>query len=216
MGIESVAKQAESTVLISGIGPLGIEIAKNIILAGCKELILHDTESTSMADVSGGQFFLSEADISDKSKTRAQLSRNKLQQLNQYVKVTVLDRDTDLVEYLVNSDTHIAVFTDNLVTPNNNQLIEINEKFRSRLQMIIADQHGLFSRIVTDFGSKGHIILDKDGEERTDVMIKDMQPNADGSTCHIKALLDVNHGLEKGDNITNNSFGSDRPQLRCT
>ena len=40
MGIEAVAKQAESRILISGLGPLGVEIAKNIVLAGCKELIL--------------------------------------------------------------------------------------------------------------------------------------------------------------------------------
>lgn len=43
MGIEAVAKQAESRVFVSGLGPLGIEIAKNMVLAGCKELILHDT-----------------------------------------------------------------------------------------------------------------------------------------------------------------------------
>jgi hypothetical protein len=54
MGIEAVAKQAESTVFINGLGPLGIEIAKNIILAGCKELILHDTCSPTMTDIAGG------------------------------------------------------------------------------------------------------------------------------------------------------------------
>ena len=42
MGIEAVAKQAESRILICGLGPLGVEIAKNIVLAGCKELILFD------------------------------------------------------------------------------------------------------------------------------------------------------------------------------
>jgi hypothetical protein len=54
MGIEAVAKQAEATVLVSGVGPLGIEIAKNVVLAGCKELILHDTQSASMRDIAGG------------------------------------------------------------------------------------------------------------------------------------------------------------------
>ena len=42
MGIEAVAKQAESRIMIIGLGALGVEIAKNIILAGCKELILYD------------------------------------------------------------------------------------------------------------------------------------------------------------------------------
>ena len=42
MGIEAVAKQAESRILICGLGAIGVEIAKNIVLAGCKELILFD------------------------------------------------------------------------------------------------------------------------------------------------------------------------------
>lgn len=53
MGIEAVAKQAESTVFVSGLGPLGVEIAKNIILAGCKELILHDKCSPIVQDLDG-------------------------------------------------------------------------------------------------------------------------------------------------------------------
>jgi molybdopterin/thiamine biosynthesis adenylyltransferase len=54
MGIEAVAKQAESRVLIVGLGPLGIEIAKNIILAGCKELIILDNKTPTFEDISGG------------------------------------------------------------------------------------------------------------------------------------------------------------------
>jgi len=42
MGIEAVAKQAESRVLMTELGALGVEIAKNIILAGCKELVIFD------------------------------------------------------------------------------------------------------------------------------------------------------------------------------
>jgi molybdopterin/thiamine biosynthesis adenylyltransferase len=46
-----------------GLGPLGVEIAKNMVLAGCKELILSDNKSPTMMDVSGGQFFLTEEDV---------------------------------------------------------------------------------------------------------------------------------------------------------
>ena len=51
MGIEAVAKQAEATVFISGLGGLGVEIAKNLVLAGCKEIILHDTKVPSDYDL---------------------------------------------------------------------------------------------------------------------------------------------------------------------
>ena len=59
MGIEAVAKQAESTIFLSGLGGVGVEIAKNIVLAGCKQLILHDTQTPSFHDLSS-QFFLTE------------------------------------------------------------------------------------------------------------------------------------------------------------
>jgi len=62
MGIESVAKQAEAVVFVHGLRATGVEIAKNIILAGCKELILCDTFSPTYYDLSG-QFYLNEEDI---------------------------------------------------------------------------------------------------------------------------------------------------------
>lgn len=58
MGIEAVAKQAESRILIIGLGPLGIEIAKNLVLAGCKELVIYDISIPKLSDLGGGQFFL--------------------------------------------------------------------------------------------------------------------------------------------------------------
>ena len=53
MGIEAVAKQAESRILICGLGALGVEVAKNIVLAGCKELILYDEAEPNYEDLSG-------------------------------------------------------------------------------------------------------------------------------------------------------------------
>jgi hypothetical protein len=64
MGIEAVAKQAESTVLLSGLGGLGVEIAKNLVLAGCKELILHDKFEPSFNDLAS-QFFIEEDEVKD-------------------------------------------------------------------------------------------------------------------------------------------------------
>ena len=48
-------------MFLSGAGALGIEISKNLVLAGCKSFTLHDTVPMSKRDLSG-QFFLSETD----------------------------------------------------------------------------------------------------------------------------------------------------------
>ena len=43
LGHEAMRRMATSNVLISGLGGLGVEIAKNVILGGVKSVTLHDT-----------------------------------------------------------------------------------------------------------------------------------------------------------------------------
>ena len=45
-------RMAKSNILISGMGGLGAEIAKNVVLAGVKSVTVHDHEKTSNADIS--------------------------------------------------------------------------------------------------------------------------------------------------------------------
>jgi ubiquitin-activating enzyme E1 len=42
MGVEAVARQAESSVLVVGACALGAEVAKNIVLGGVKRLSVFD------------------------------------------------------------------------------------------------------------------------------------------------------------------------------
>jgi ubiquitin-activating enzyme E1 len=59
--------------------------AKNVILAGVKSVVLHDTKSVQMLDL-GANFYFSESDI---GKNRAFACATKLQELNTAVSVTV-------------------------------------------------------------------------------------------------------------------------------
>jgi molybdopterin/thiamine biosynthesis adenylyltransferase len=90
MGIEAVAKQASVSIFLSGAGALGIEIAKNLVLARCKSFTLHDYKPISYRDLSG-QFFLNlEEDILNEKKkksTRGEACLPRLKQLNYYVNV---------------------------------------------------------------------------------------------------------------------------------
>lgn len=40
--MDAVKKQSNSSVFLSGLGPLGVEIAKNVILSGVKQFTIHD------------------------------------------------------------------------------------------------------------------------------------------------------------------------------
>lgn len=44
-------RMAKSNILISGMGGLGAEIAKNVVLAGVKSVTIHDEKKTSHADL---------------------------------------------------------------------------------------------------------------------------------------------------------------------
>ena len=102
MGKDAVAKQAESRVLLCELGALGVEIAKNIVLAGCKELVIFEKPKAYAdfaIDIAGGQFFLP-SDAGGES--RASACWHKLQALNQYVRVTVVreEKYPNLLAYL--------------------------------------------------------------------------------------------------------------------
>ena len=52
MGKEAMHQLASAHVLISGMGGLGVEIAKNIILGGVKSVIIHDCGKVDYTDLS--------------------------------------------------------------------------------------------------------------------------------------------------------------------
>lgn len=58
MGVEAVTKQSKASIVLLGLGAVGVETAKNIVLSGCKELAIWDDKIVKYSDLSG-QFFLS-------------------------------------------------------------------------------------------------------------------------------------------------------------
>eukprot|EP00058_Branchiostoma_floridae_P020911 XP_002606401.1 hypothetical protein BRAFLDRAFT_118527 [Branchiostoma floridae] len=107
LGDSAMVRMARSSVFLSGLGGLGVEVAKNIVLAGIKlhcicshsqSLTVHDTKTATVADL-GTQFFLREGDIKE-GKNRAEASVGRLAELNPYVTVKAstspLGEDTDL------------------------------------------------------------------------------------------------------------------------
>ena len=83
MGLEAVSKQSKASILMFGLAGLGIEIAKNIVLSGCKRFTVCDDQVAEWKDLSG-QFYLTEDEI---GKGRVESCLYKLQDLNSYVRV---------------------------------------------------------------------------------------------------------------------------------
>eukprot|EP00984_Skeletonema_dohrnii_P007166 scaffold2582_cov106-Skeletonema_dohrnii-CCMP3373.AAC.11 len=90
MGHEAQRRMMSSRAVVVGLSGLGVEVAKNIILAGISSVVLCDPEKPNSFDL-GGNFYLTEQDVQQQTegKSRAELCQSKLAALNEYVKVEV-------------------------------------------------------------------------------------------------------------------------------
>jgi len=194
IGIDAVAKQAKSLVFLSGANGLGIEIAKNIVLSGCKEFTIHDTKLASKLDL-GAQFFLAEADI---GKNRAEASVSRLQQLNYYVKVnaltTALPTSEDELDKIQFSKFTVVILTE----CNYKTQCAIDLYCRKHKQaLIVTDVKGTLCKVINDFGEKFDV-LDPDGEEPKECMLKEITNDEQGL---VSAITGQRHGFADGDTI---------------
>lgn len=85
LGHEAMKRMGASNVLIVGLKGLGVEIAKNIALAGVKSLTLYDPAPAAISDLSS-QFFLHPEDV---GKPRAEVTAPRVAELNAYTPVSV-------------------------------------------------------------------------------------------------------------------------------
>lgn len=74
-------RMAKAKVFISGMDALGVEIAKNVALAGVKQLTVHDTQVTRVLDLTN--YYLTEANVN--KDNRAVACAAKLNELNRLV-----------------------------------------------------------------------------------------------------------------------------------
>ncbi|KAJ3343385.1 SPS-sensor component ptr3 [Gonapodya sp. JEL0774] len=186
LGHEAMKKMAYSNVLIVGMKGLGIEIAKNVVLAGVKSVTLYDPEPVKIADLSS-QFFLHKEDI---GKRRDQTSAPRLQELNGYVPVLVLDGN--LSPSRLNA-FQVAVFTD---TPWKS-LIEYDDyAHKHGIKFLAAQTRGLFGFAFNDFGIE-FSVTDQTGEEPLSGMVAGIDNEGVVTTQD-----ETRHGLEDGDFVS--------------
>lgn len=134
LGHDAMRRMASSDVLISGMGGLGVEIAKNVILSGVKSVTVHDRQLASIKDLSS-QFYLNEADV---GKNRAEACLQRLSELNSYVQVSCYTGPLTS-EYI--AKFRVVVLTD---SPLDEQLEIGDYAHPNNIALIIASTKGLF------------------------------------------------------------------------
>ncbi|EGT36381.1 hypothetical protein CAEBREN_06226 [Caenorhabditis brenneri] len=184
---EKSEKTEEERILIAGLGSVGVEIAKNLIIGGVRHVTIQDTKLANWIDLSA-QYYLREEDV---GHNRATACYERLAELNDSVNVEV--STNDLTENFV-KNFDLVVLTD---TSRSAQL-RIAAWIRAHnRRVLIADARGVFSYIFNDFGSDFRVD-DATGEQVREFFIE----HIDRTTGEVTTLKNLFHGLEDGDHVT--------------
>jgi len=189
-GMETMGKLVKMRVLISGLRGLGVEIAKNLILAGPGAVTVHDDTVVTAPDL-GANFYCTEADVGQ--RTRAQACAPKLKDLNPYVAVEV---HSGPIRGALPGFSVVV-----LCGASQSEIVEYNSFCRSQsppIGFIVADCYGLAGSAFVDFGDR-FTCFDPDGEEPKSVILAGITQENPGA---VHTHHERRHGFQDGDWVT--------------
>lgn len=186
-GMETMGKLIKMKVLIVGVRGLGVETAKNLILAGPHSVTLYDPHPVAWGDLSSN-FNCREEHVG--TLTRANASIGKLQELNPYVKVQAID-SLSLEDH---AHYNVVVYTE--IFENIDKVIEVDEFCRTRgIGFILASTYGPSGFTFLDYGNE-FWVSDPDGEETKSFIVVNA---TQADPCIITVHEDKRHKFQDGD-----------------
>ena len=189
-GMEMMGKLIKLKVFIHGLRGVGVETAKNLILAGPCAVTLHDDGIVGQRDLSSN-FYLTQEDISTRS--RGQACAPKLQELNPHVKVSLFEGEVteDLLSHF-----HVVFFTDS----DQASLVRFNHFCRTREQSIgflSCENWGAAGQGFVDYGDE-FLSFDKDGENNRSFIISNI---TSGNPGIVTVHEEKRHTYQDGDHV---------------
>lgn len=164
-------------------------VAKNVVLAGIRQLTIHDIEVCTYRDL-GSQFYLSEETL---GKNRAEVSLPKLKELNPYVTIqqaTEGDLNEENLSFLEKFQCVVLVGQ-----PLSLQLKVNKFCHENKISFISCDVRGIITWAFVDNGDE-FIVTDINGENPEDIMIADISSS---NPAIISCLEHRFHNLETKD-----------------
>uniref|UniRef100_A0A8D0AU30 Ubiquitin-like modifier-activating enzyme 6 n=1 Tax=Sander lucioperca TaxID=283035 RepID=A0A8D0AU30_SANLU len=195
LGDSAMHQMAQSSVFLSGMGGLGIEMAKNIVLAGVKAVTLHDTKQCETWDL-GSNFFIRQEDVLSQRR-RVEAVCPRVAELNPYVHVdmssSALADNTDL-SFL--GKYQCVILTEARLSLQK-RVNEFCHSQRPPIRFIGCDAYGICVRVFCDFGEEFEV-SDPTGEEPKEIFIQSItQDNPGVVTC----MDNQPHGLQTGQSV---------------
>jgi ubiquitin-activating enzyme E1 len=198
LGETMVKRMKNARVLLCGLGGLGVEIAKNVALAGVKQLTLSDSKLATKFDLTT-QFYLSSASL---GKNRASESLSSLDELNPFCPVDVADQDVLEMESGEALDEFVARYSVVVLTEaGHEEQVRVNDAcHRRNVAFLAADVRGVFCSAFADFGG-AHEVWDDNGEQPAEVLLSDVAVNESGDGATITCLQFHKCPLEEGQHV---------------
>jgi ubiquitin-activating enzyme E1 len=195
LGHDAMQKMAKSSVLIVGCDGLGVEIAKNVILAGVKAVQLYDPTPCAFSDMSAN-FYVTETDVMSKTP-RHEAVLSDLVSLNSYVSVSQHEGRLDLNRLPAAAIEQFALVV--LVNQRRATCVAVDAVCRDAdVKFIATSAAGVFASVFCDFGNEFEI-TDPTGEQPKSVMISAITK---GSPAVVTCLDEQRHDLESGDYVS--------------
>ena len=153
-GLNTMVKLSRSNIYIYGQRGLGIEIAKNIILAGVKAVTIYDNKKAKINDLTAN-FYITEKDV-EEGKRLDESSINNLSNLNPYVTL-YYKKNGKIIEHLkeniIKSEEKYNVVVISEFLPKK-EIIEINNFCReNEIKFIYGCAFGINTFCFVDFGN---------------------------------------------------------------
>ncbi|XP_029287138.1 ubiquitin-like modifier-activating enzyme 6 [Cottoperca gobio] len=195
LGDSAMHQMAQSSVFLSGMGGLGIEIAKNIVLAGVKAVTLHDTKQCETLDL-GTNFFIRKEDVLSQRR-RVEAVCPRVAELNPYVHVdtssAALDDNTDLSFF---GKYQCVILTEARLSLQK-RVNEFCHSHRPPIRFIGCDAYGICVRVFCDFGDEFEV-SDPTGEEPKEIFIQSITRDNPGV---VSCMDNQPHGLQTGQSV---------------
>lgn len=173
-GMAAQARMRSAKVLLIGLGSLGTEVCKNVVLSGLGHLTILDDSVVQEEDL-GSQFFVSSEDV---GSLKLENAKTRIQELNPRVQLTC---DTQTVESK-NEDFYKGFDLVIGTELRTSQMVKLNKLTRKyNIPVYLVGSNGLFAYIFVD-------LIQFDAE---DEKLKGSQPTEKGQLSRNTEVIEV-------------------------
>jgi len=191
-GIETMKNLTTLSVLIIGMKGVGVEAAKNVVLAGPRAVTIYDPSPIEIADLSSN-FFFKELDVGKQSAT---VCVQPLSLLNPYVLVT--EYTGPITEEFLCRFGAVLV-TDTRIPAKTLCLWDkiCRDRKPNPVLFVIGQTCGVTGTLFADYGDV-HVVTDENGEAAKTAVIEDISVRKTGDKVELVVSVTESHDFDDG------------------